>query len=72
MLGLVDSKALGILKINKKGESKDAIGIETVNSLQVQQKNKVMVSGDKQELIYQRMEKIVAKYPRFIKGVERV
>ena len=71
LLGLKDAKALGIMRINKEGDSQDGTDSETVNSLSTQQKTEVWVTGEKQELIDQRMEEIVAKYPKLFKGVGR-
>ena len=59
------------MKINKEGDSKEAIRIETVDSLHIQQKTKVLVTSQKQELIDQRMVELVARYPRLFKGVGR-
>ena len=51
MLDLKNSKALGIVKTNKEGHSKEGIWTEMVNSLHIQPTTKVLVNGKKQELI---------------------
>ena len=44
LLGLTNSKALGIIRINKEGDSKEAIGNDTINCLHIQHKTKVLVT----------------------------
>ena len=60
-----------IVKIREEGDHEEGRETKTINNLHTQEKKRAIVTAEKQLFVDQRMEEIIAIYPRLLIGVGR-